>query len=68
MKGNAGFYNGMERDLSNHNQGLEQSVLELILTNLLFKVLKGSLELHHKHTERKGIGYAFLNGPMRAEG
>ena len=28
LKGNAGFYNGMERDLANHNQGLEQSVLE----------------------------------------
>ena len=28
LKGNAGFYNGMERDIANHNQGLEQSVLE----------------------------------------
>ena len=28
MKGYAAFYNGMERDLANHNQGLEQSVLE----------------------------------------
>ena len=28
MKGCAGFYNGMERDLANHNQGLGQSVLE----------------------------------------
>ena len=28
MKGYAVFYNGMERDLANHNQGLEQSVLE----------------------------------------
>ena len=24
----SGFYNGMERDLANHNEGLEQSVLE----------------------------------------
>ena len=39
MKGNAGFYNGMERDLANHNQGLEQSVLE---TELL-TVAKGNL-------------------------
>ena len=35
MKVYAGFYNGMERDLANHNQGLEQSVLE----NLLYRGL-----------------------------
>ena len=28
LKGYAGFHNGMERDIANHNQGLEQSVLE----------------------------------------
>ena len=35
MTGNAGFYNGMERDLANHNQGLEQSVLEVQVLRLI---------------------------------
>ena len=34
LKGNAGFYNGMERDIANHNHGWEQSVLEPNWTEL----------------------------------
>ena len=50
MSGYAGFYNGMERDMANHNQGWEQPVLEHPLYHGLgeYSILIGCSGVHYR--------------------